>query len=87
MEVLRWAVVSIFPSSIVSRKLRGSGCGRNMVHSVVEAEPVRRKPPTGVDVHIFKGGRRGFGAPAPSPTRASSLLIVRAGGSVKSSSP
>ena len=58
-----------------------------MVHSVVEAETVSSKPLAGVGVHISMGGRRGPGSSALSPTSASSRLIRRAEGSVKSSSP
>ena len=58
-----------------------------MLHSMVEAETVSSKPLVGVGVHISTGGRRGPGSSALSPTRASSLLMRRAEGSVKSSSP
>ena len=57
-----------------------------MILSVVETEPGSSKAPAGVDVRISKGGRVGFGASAPLSTRVSSLLVVRAGGSVKFSS-
>ena len=53
---------------------------------VVEVVPASSKPPAGVDVCISPGERHGFGASVPLSTKAPSLHIGRAGGSMESSS-
>ena len=52
-----------------------------MTVSVVEAEPLCRMPPMGVDMRICMGDRSGFGPSAPSSTRAPSILFSKAEGS------
>ena len=75
------AVVRMSLCSIVSPKLRGRGCGelaRSPCALWVEAEPTCSEPSVGVDLLIFTGERRSFGASAPSLTRASLLHLVGA---------
>ena len=58
-------------------------CRGKVALSVVDAESASSKLPAGgVDGGISTGERRGFGASAPSSTRALSLHLVRAGGLV-----
>ena len=65
---------------LVSPRLQERGGGGKITLIVVEAVMASSKPPVGFDMHISPGERRGFGAPAPSLTRASSLHIGRSGG-------
>ena len=55
-----------------------------MVFIAVEAVPTGSKPPAAVVVRISTSERHGFGAAAPSSTRASSLEQGRAGVPVES---
>ena len=58
-----------------------------MILGVVEAVLASSEPPAGVDMCISSSEKHSLGASVPSPTRASSLHIGRAEGSVLLSLP
>ena len=81
-----WLLFVRLVFSLTSSLRVQEGSGREkMIPSAVEAVPVGGKPPTAVGVRISTGERHGFGAAAPSSTRASSLEQRRVGGPVESS--
>ena len=69
--------------SVAAQKLEGRDWEGKTALSVVEAEPASSRLPAVVDLRISTNERRAFGASVPSSTRASLLLIVRAGNSTK----
>ena len=79
MFVLRVIVlISLLPFfSVFPQKLQGRGGGGKMVLSDVKAVMVSSKPPMADDsMRTSTGGRCGFGASAPSLTRASPMHFL-----------